>query len=250
MRIVVNIFVALLGGMALLFAFSMRLSMPSEPGADQQPQKELEALPAPVQHMHDDSHALVSQRPFPLNTAAPCVVSNVALYCTGTWKGSFRLRPLCQDALIQSALLAQISSGMRLSVQALTPAHRADILGWTISGMAASALEAVRAIPLPAAEHLQAPAAAVHAAAGAIKEHAGVASSHLLVHGPYVAILAAEALVLYCLTRLALSFVRLSSLQPMCDRRVVVNMCGRPEGYAEVGCRQHCGPVSTCVTDK
>ena len=77
--------------------------------------------------------------------------------------------------------------------------------------MAASALEAVRAIPLPAAEHLQAPAAAVHAAAGAIKEHAGVASSHLLVHGPYVAMLAAEALVLYCLTRLALSLVHSSA---------------------------------------
>ena len=96
-------------------------------------------------------------------------------------------------------------------MQALIPAHRADNQAWTISGMAASALEAVRAIPLPAAEHLQAPAAAVHAAAGAIKEHASMASSHMLVHGPYVAMLAAEALVLYCLTRLALSLVHLSS---------------------------------------
>ena len=86
-----------------------------------------------------------------------------------------------------------------------------------MSGMAASALEVVRAIPLPAAEHLQAPAAAVHAAAGAIKEHAGVVSSHLLVHGPYVAMLAAEALVLYCVTRLALSLVHSSSQQTNLD---------------------------------
>ena len=55
--------------------------------------------------------------------------------------------------------------------------------------------------PLPAAKHLQAPAAAVHAAAGAIKEHASMATSDVLVHGPYVAMLAAEALVLYCLNK-------------------------------------------------
>ena len=102
-----------------------------------------------------------------------------------------------------------------------------------MSGMAASALVAVRAIPLPAAEHLQAPAAAAQAVAGAIREHASMASAHMLVHGPYVAILAAEALVLYCLTRLVLSLVQRPSQQSgmhcKCLSRSLINLydvCG------------------------
>ena len=80
MRVVVNILVALLSGMALLLASSMRLSVPAEPGADLHPHKDLEALPTPMQHVPDESHALVSRLSSWLNTAAPNLE---AVYCTG-----------------------------------------------------------------------------------------------------------------------------------------------------------------------
>ena len=79
MRIVVNILVALLGGMAFLIASSMRLSMPADLRAHLQQPEDLDALPAPAQQMHDDSHALVSQHSFPLLR-----LSLVALYCTSS----------------------------------------------------------------------------------------------------------------------------------------------------------------------
>lgn len=77
--------------------------------------------------------------------------------------------------------------------------------------MAARAIDAVRsAIPLPAALQTltQSPAATfAHATADGAVE-ASATQQHLLAHVPFAALLAAEALAVYCLTRLTLSLVR------------------------------------------
>ena len=75
--------------------------------------------------------------------------------------------------------------------------------------MAARAIDAVRgAIPLPLQTLTQRPAATfAHAAADEAME-ASATQQHLLAHVPFAALLAAEALAVYCLTRLTLSLVR------------------------------------------
>jgi hypothetical protein len=96
-------------------------------------------------------------------------------------------------------------------LQAVIPAHRFKRHHWALTNMAARAIDTVRdGFPLSAAlqtlTHSPAATLARASADGAVE--AGAKQQHQLAHVPFAAMLAAEALAVYCLTRLTLSLVR------------------------------------------